>query len=269
MPRTRSWAFAVLALLSFAGVSLAQPATQSKSHPPRHHRKAAVKPLVLPPLPSGPLPQLPMDLIPATPPKVGFQDGLLTIVSQNSTLGDILREVQKLTGASVDIPPNANERVVTRLGPGGPRDVLASLLDGSSFNYVMVGSNSDPEAVTSLILTPKLPGSSMPGQAVANVYQPNQGYVPPPAPRPFIAQQPPPGGAQVSTGEENANEQDASADENADQDQGQADPNGAAQQGPAQPAQPPNVGPKTPEQILEMIRRQQQQPPTAVPPNPQ
>ena len=53
----------------------------------RHHKtKKAPLPVVLPPMPSGPLRQLPMDQIPATPAKVSFEGGLLTIAAQNSTL---------------------------------------------------------------------------------------------------------------------------------------------------------------------------------------
>lgn len=272
MPRTRKWLLFGMALLVLASVSLAQ--TQPKAQHPRRTKKTAPKPMILPPLPNGPLPQLPMDLMPAAPPKVGFQGGLLTIVAQNSTLSDILRDVHKLTGATIDMPPNASERVVTRLGPGAPRDVIASLLNGSTFNYVMLGSPSDPAAVTSVVLTPKPTGAQSP--AMANAYQPSQGYVPP-NPRPYPVQQVPPQTAVVQptpgAGDDNANgdEQDTSGDENADQDQGVADTNGTVQPDQQQPQTepPPNAGPKTPEQILEMLRRQQQQPPTAVPPNPQ
>src|ERR1017187_5022660 len=135
-----------------APTSTATPTSQHKSH-----KAKPPKPLVLPPLQSGPLSQLPMDQIPATPAKVSYQGGLLAISAQNSTLGEILREVRQLTGATIEIPTGAgaNERVVTSLGPGAPRDVLAVLLNGSSFNYVMVGSNSDPAAVSSVVLMAK------------------------------------------------------------------------------------------------------------------
>jgi hypothetical protein len=130
-----------------AGVPPAVPDATSASPTtaqPKTHK--IQKELVLPPLPSGPLPQLPMDQIPATPAKVNLQNGLLSISAENSTLGEILRDVRKLTGAAIDIPPGsgANERVVAHLGPGAPRDVLAVLLNGSSFNYVMIGSSADP-----------------------------------------------------------------------------------------------------------------------------
>src|SRR5580658_6557608 len=120
--------------------------------------------LELLPLPSGPLSQLPMDQLPPTPAKVNFQNGLLTISAQNSTLGEILRDVRKLTGATIDIPAGsgATERVVAHLGPGAPRDVLAVLLNGSSFNYVMIGSSSDPNAVSTVVLMSKPPVSGEP-----------------------------------------------------------------------------------------------------------
>lgn len=268
-PHTRTGMLLALGMLAFACMSSAQTALEAsasaKPHPRSLHRKPALKPIVLPPLPRGPLPQLPMDQIPAAPPKVGFQNGLLTIVAQNSTLSDILGEVRKLTGASIDIPTNANERVVTRLGPGAPRDVLVSLLNGSSFNYVMIGSNADPSGVTDIVLTPK-PAGGPPGQTVANVYPPSQGYTVPPQPQPFVAQQVPPQGVGAqpapAEGDASADDQDAS-DPNTDAEQGDANTVVQPDQPQPQPGQP-NAGPKTPEQILEMLRRGQQ-PPNSVP----
>lgn len=258
MPRTRTWMLWIpLALLLIAHFSPAQTAPRRKSH------KAQQAPIVLPPLPKGPLAQLPMDQMPATPPKVSYQGGLLTIVAQNSTLGDILRDVHKLTGASIEVPPNATERVVTRLGPGAPRDVLASLLNGSAFNYVMLGSNSDPAAVSSVVLTMKPSGAT--AQTAASVQpnlQPNQGFIPQmPPPQPFVGQQPVVQQQAAVEGDDSANADDQdTSDDNADQDQaaqgqpGQPDANGVP---PTEPQQQPNAGPKTPEQILEMLRRPQ------------
>ena len=257
--------------------SQTKPSQITSAHARHARRKPAAPPLVLPPLAGGPLPQMPMDTLPAAAPRVGFQGGLLTIVAQNSTLGDILRDVHKLTGAAIDVPPNANERVVTRLGPGAPRDVLASLLNGSSFNYVMLGSDTDPAAVTSLVLTAKT-GNQAPGSAGAS--QPGQAFVSGAAPQPFVPQPVVPQAANVqpAAGEDESaatDDQEANADENAenaDQDQSQTgavvagQPDQQQQQQPPQPGQP-NAGPKTPEQILEMLRRQQpaspnpQQPP--------
>jgi len=134
----------------------------------------------LPPLPSGPQSQAPIDQIPASPAKVSYQGGLLTISAQNSVLGEILRDVRRLTGASIEVPqgPGENKRVVAHLGPGAPRDVLAGLFDGLSFNYVMVGSASDPTIVSTVILTVK-PSPTEESQPVPQAF--NQPVVPAPA----------------------------------------------------------------------------------------
>jgi len=251
-------------------------------HPNSHK---APTPVVLPPMPSGPLSQLPMDQIPPTPAKVTFEGGLLTISAQNSTLGEILRDVRKLTGASIEIPPGsngANERVVTHLGPGAPRDVLAVLLNGSSFNYVMIGSNSDPTAVSSVVLMSKPPVSGEPQTAAAVVYQNNPTPMPPnrfPGFNRQLVGQPgqAPNAQPAAAPDEELKDDDQDAADDTAEDQAQpgqpgqpAQPDGAdanAQQ-PADPNQP-NAGPKTPEQILELLRRQQQQQPGGVPPMPQ
>jgi hypothetical protein len=92
---------------------------------------------------------------PAAPPIVIYLNGKLSISAKNSTLGDVLRAVANKTGAAIDIPENANERVVSQLGPAPARDVMASLLNGSHFNYVMVGSENDPNSVVRVVLTAK------------------------------------------------------------------------------------------------------------------
>jgi len=246
--------------------------------------------MVLPPLPSGPLTQLPMEQIPATPAKVSFQGGLLTISAENSSLGEILRDVRKLTGASIEIPQGsagANERVVTHIGPGSPRDVLAVLLNGSSYNYVMVGSNSNPTSVASVVLSPKPSAAGDAPPPGGNVYQDNANNSGPMAPGRFhgpqgfsqqnlIAQQPGNGQpgvgqpAQADSGDDAKDDDTDNTDENAD-DQAQpgaVTPDPAAANAADQPApdpNQPNAGPKTPEQILEMLRRQPQPGAPAVP----
>jgi len=67
----------------------------------------------------------------------------------------VLRAIANKTGAAIDVPDNANERVVSQLGPAPARDVMASLLNGSHFNYVMVGSENDPNSVVRVVLTAK------------------------------------------------------------------------------------------------------------------
>src|SRR5689334_9678548 len=119
--------FLCLAVLCLESFALADAATT-------HSQKKAKKPEQpqLPPLPSGPtgqpVQQVPLDSIAPVPPQVSYQNGQLTIVAPNSTLGDILRAVHKQTGAEIEVP-EAKERVVTHLGPGPARDVVADLLN--------------------------------------------------------------------------------------------------------------------------------------------
>src|ERR1700729_4143059 len=144
-----------------------------------HSKKKNVPP---PPLPSGtqgPVPQVPLDAIPAIAPQVSYENGLLTIVAQNSTLGDILRGVKKHTSADIEIPPTASERVVTRLGPAPPREVMAELLNGSHFNYILLGSLKVSNSLARVVLVAKTgpdTGAAAPPQAEA--------AVPAPAPAP-------------------------------------------------------------------------------------
>jgi hypothetical protein len=132
----------------------------AKSDTPAAHRAHKVKkqrPLP-PPLPSGtqgPVPQVPLDAIPAVAPTVSYQDGMLTIAAPNSTLGDILRGVRKHTSAEIDIPANANERVATHLGPGPARQIVAELLNGSRFNYILLGSPQNSDVLVRVVLVAK------------------------------------------------------------------------------------------------------------------
>jgi len=281
LPRNRWFASLVTGLLLTAPWFTAHADQPAAPAPVAHHHRAHRKPtpLVLPPLPPGPLRQVPLDQLPASAPRVTYQNGLLSIAAQNSTLAEILRDVRQLTGASVELPPNGgSERVVTQLGPGAPRDVLALLLNGTAFNYVMLGSTSDPNAVATIVLTTK--SSSAEGQTVANAAQPapepvaNTGPIRRPdglfgPPTPGAAPVPQP----VTTAEAEDNSDDSDDDKDDDSDQAQP----AVQPGQAvitQPGNPddqsgnqPNAGPRTPEQILEMLRRGQP-PQPGLPPGP-
>ena len=108
--------------------------------------------------PASPTPPPTLAEMPASPPQVSFQGGQLTISAQNSTLGDILKAVRTQTSATIDLPGNAPERVVGQFGPGPARDVLTSLLNGSHFNYLLLGSPTDPNALDRVILMAKSGG---------------------------------------------------------------------------------------------------------------
>src|SRR5215470_6495913 len=151
--------------------------TVSKSAVQKKHSGKLAKPAPTPtpePSPTPPPPPPTPEQMPARPPQVSFKNGQLTIIAQNSTLGDILRAVRLQTGAAIDVPPNATERVFSKLGPGPARDVLASLLNGSHFNYVMLGSPNDPSVIQHVILTSKT-GEGAPPAGAANAAQVNAG----------------------------------------------------------------------------------------------
>lgn len=140
-------------VLCLGSVFAADTATTQVKH---HQRAKKVQPQ-LPPLPSGPtgpIQQIPLDSIAPVPPRVTYEHGQLTIVAPNSTLGDILRAVRKQTGAEIDVP-DAKERVVTNLGPGPAQEVMSELLNGSRFNFVLLGSPDDPQALTRVVLVPR------------------------------------------------------------------------------------------------------------------
>jgi hypothetical protein len=178
--------------------------------------------------------------MPALPPQVRYGRGQLTIVAENSTLADILRAVRAQTGAVVEIPPNANERVVTHLGPGKARDILAALLNGTHFNYVMTGSPLHPDSVERLILTSKSSGE------------------------PEVPQVPAASGNDVQA--DDIGPQGMDIAERPVDDPPESSVNGENPQPPANAQQV-----KTPEQLLrelqqQQLLQQQQQPPASTPP---
>jgi hypothetical protein len=195
---------------------------------------------------------MPLDAIASVPPQVTYENNQLTIVAPNSTLADILRAVRKQTGADIEIPA-APERVVTHLGPGPAREVMADLLNGSRFNYVLLGSPSDQSALTRVVLVAKSgPQEITPNPVVAGT---------PPPENPAVSQAEPEPAAEANEAE--AADENGNADDNADQ------PAAEAEQ---QPPQDQPQGVKTPQQMLqEMQQRQmqlQQQQPPGQPPIP-
>src|SRR5262249_368451 len=87
---------------------------------------------------------------------VTFQNGQLSIDADLATLSEVLYEVQLRTGAEVAIPAGAEkDKVVIKAGPGPTREVISALLNGSRFNFILVGSPQDENNVQRVILTPK------------------------------------------------------------------------------------------------------------------
>src|SRR5215471_1047984 len=76
---------------------------------------------------------------PASSMKISYADGQLKIDVVNSTLAGVLAKIVALTGVKIDVPAAASvERLpVVNLGPGPARQVIASLLSASEFDYLI------------------------------------------------------------------------------------------------------------------------------------
>lgn len=224
---------ACAALFAIAALCPGNPVFADTPHGQKKTKKVEAPPL--PSGPTGPVQQVPLDSIAAVPPQVTFQNNQLTIVAPNSTLADILRAVRKQTGAEIEIPP-APERVVTSLGPGPARSVVAELLNGSRFNYILLGSPSDDSVLTRVVLVAK----SGPDLT------------------------PMPGGAQTGVAQNPQNPQDSAQDKDDSQ---SADDNSANDDTPEPPTAEPEQAPnppeqnaiKTPQQMLQEMQQRQMQ----------
>ena len=87
---------------------------------------------------------------------VSFEDGLLSITSNKANLSEVLFEVHQRTGAEIAIPAGAEqEQVAADLGPAPAPEVLAYLLNGSRFNFMILSSATDPHALDRVILSPR------------------------------------------------------------------------------------------------------------------
>ena len=99
---------------------------------------------------------------PAKAFEVSFQDGMLSVLSTKGSLADVLTEIRKQTGADITIPAGAEqEEVAASLGPGTPRDVVSQLLNGSRYNFILIGADNDPNKLERVLLSPKGAGEVM------------------------------------------------------------------------------------------------------------
>jgi hypothetical protein len=245
----------IIILLTVAlGISASAAQVQRQGPPSRAQAQTqAPKPQIGPaPVQAAPAPPPPTpEQGPSSPPQVSFQAGQLTIEARNSTMSDVLNAVKQKTGAAVEMPAVSSERVVGRFGPGAPRDVLAQLLNGSHYDYVLLGSPADPGALKKIVLMARAAG-----------------------PEPTPAQQQP----ATQAFQQNQNLQavpEVDTDQNATDDSTSEVPPEVQQEEPQQPeqgqadqGQPGQNGPmvKTPEQLLRELQQQQQQQQQNAPP---
>ena len=172
-----------LAMLWAAPLAVTQARVQPRPAPPAHqaaparahgrkaHGKAAARKAAVtapePPLASPPAPirpNWPVNDHP-TPAAVVWDSSGLSIKANNSSLQQILLEVQTETGTKVQgLGPD--ERVYGVYGPGLARDVLSQLLEGSNYNVIMIG-DLGKGAPRSILLSPHTPGGAAPPSAPA------------------------------------------------------------------------------------------------------
>ncbi len=162
---------------------------------------APVTPAAVAPQPQpAPLPpSQPVSLLqqPANPAKVTLSAAQLSIHANNSSLSAILHDISNISGMKID-GLGGDERVFGTFGPGAPRDVIADLLNGTSYNVVLLGDLGNG-APRELILTPASHGGgatpapqAQPNEeAEQEAPEPQQPEPPPQAEQPVNPQQPP------------------------------------------------------------------------------
>jgi hypothetical protein len=90
--------------------------------------------------------------------EVDFAGGMLTVNASNASLNQVLRQVSQKTGMKVT-GTVADESVFGQYGPLPVSEVLASLLDGTGSNMLLVDNKSGP---AELVLTPRRGGATPP-----------------------------------------------------------------------------------------------------------
>src|SRR5467141_2849957 len=165
------------------GVMIVAPAVRAQKLPTpapsgRKPPKSILTALASPPVLQEQIPQqapAPLSAELGTPSRhqVSYEDGQLTIVAENSKLGDILAAVSERMGADIELPASASdERIWVRLGPGPARRVLAALLGGTDLDYVIQASETDPEGIQSVLLSPRTKAAVVaPGMPAGSVGQ--------------------------------------------------------------------------------------------------
>jgi hypothetical protein len=185
----------------------------------RAKRKKA-EPQKVPIPPAQSIPGFTPEQLPAQPPAVSYVNGRLTVNSQNSTFGDVMTAVRRLTGvrfeslsgAVVENFPSPNERVAAVLS-GPPREVISALLDGANLGYIMLSAPERQDEVKTVVLTaspqtqrsmPTSTGSGMPMPPTAQMRPAPSRPAPPPEDEdaPEAAEPPPQPPAQGPQGQQ-------------------------------------------------------------------
>jgi len=108
----------------------------------------------------------PVPVAPARKVEVSFSHGKLRIWANKATLAEVMAEVHRSTGAEMTIPPGAGQDpIIADIGPAPARDALATLLNGSPFNFVIIGTDNDPSQLRGVFLTLRQGGSGDSGMS--------------------------------------------------------------------------------------------------------
>jgi hypothetical protein len=93
---------------------------------------------------------------PASPINVSYVGGQLGIDASGATLSDVLTKVAALLRVKIEIPDGASGEVlpIVKLKPGPARQILASLLYGLNFDYLITSSDADPQGIQNVVLIP-------------------------------------------------------------------------------------------------------------------
>jgi hypothetical protein len=95
--------------------------------------------------------------------EVEYANDRLRIWANKASLAQVLNEVRRQTGADIPLPAGAQQdQIVADIPPSPPRDALAALLNGSRFNFIIVGADRDPNKLKTVMLTAKGEGVSQP-----------------------------------------------------------------------------------------------------------
>jgi hypothetical protein len=90
--------------------------------------------------------------------KVAYTDGVLTVDAANASLNEVLRQISQKTGMKVT-GTVADESVFGQYGPSTVAEILASLLDGTGSNMLLVDNKNGP---AELVMTPRRGGATPP-----------------------------------------------------------------------------------------------------------
>jgi hypothetical protein len=95
------------------------------------------------------------------PPIAQLTDGKLTIRANGQDFASVLESVRSATGFTVEMPSGVDsEPVFLSMGPASVTDSLITLMEGTKYNYIIVGSEKDPRLVKRLILSERTSASA-------------------------------------------------------------------------------------------------------------